>query len=287
MSRFTSVRARVALVVGAVIVAVALGSIRAGTSWATTSSTRGSSWAVVVQATPSRERAAERLVVRLGGEIRQRLSVINGFSAKLPSSAMPRLRGLQGVLSVTRDRSLHAMSASYDPSTDPNSIDQTTTYTGAQYWWQLGYTGKGIDIALIDSGVSPVQGLADPAHVLYGPDLSLESQSPDLTNYDTYGHGTFMAGVIGGRDSVMSPSQYASAPATNYRGMAPDARIISLKIAAADGGTDVSQVIAAVDWVVQHAHDSGFNIRVINLSYGTNSTQAYGIDPLAYAVEQA
>ena len=46
-------------------------------------------------------------------------------------------------------------------------------------------------------------------------------------------------------------------------------------------------MIAAIDWVVQHRNDNGLNIRVINLSYGTNSTQPYGIDPLAYAVEQA
>src|SRR5438093_476259 len=75
--------------------------------------------------------------------------------------------------------------------------------------------------------------------------------------------------------------------ASAYRGMAPDARIVSLKVATADGGTDVTQVVAAIDWVVQHANDPGLNIRVINLSYGTNSTQVYTLDPLAYAVEQA
>jgi serine protease AprX len=57
-------------------------------------------------------------------------------------------------------------------------------------------------------------------------------------------------------------------------------------VATADGGVDVTQMIAAIDWGVQHAHDSGF-IGVINLSHGTNSTQVYGKDPLAYAVEQA
>ena len=72
-----------------------------------------------------------------------------------------------------------------------------------------------------------------------------------------------------------------------YRGMAPDARIVSIKVATADGGTDVSQVIAAIDWVVQHRNDNGMNIRVLNLSYGTNSSQWYGVDPLAFAVEQA
>jgi serine protease AprX len=69
--------------------------------------------------------------------------------------------------------------------------------------------------------------------------------------------------------------------------MAPDARIVSLKVGVADGGADVSQVIAAIDWVVQHKNDNDLNIRVINLAYGTNTTQDYVDDPLAFAVEQA
>jgi serine protease AprX len=69
--------------------------------------------------------------------------------------------------------------------------------------------------------------------------------------------------------------------------MAPDARLISIKVADARGATDVSQVIAAIDWVVQHRNDPGFNIRVLSLSYGTDSTQYYGLDPLAFAAEQA
>jgi serine protease AprX len=112
------------------------------------------------------------------------------------------------------------------------------------------------------------------------------SQNPALHNLDTNGHGTFMAGLIAGHDSTLT-APYASAPASAYRGIAPDARIVSVKVGDADGGFDVTQVIAAIDWVVQHAHDPGFNIRVISLSYGTNSTQAHTVDPLAYAAEQA
>jgi serine protease AprX len=114
----------------------------------------------------------------------------------------------------------------------------------------------------------------------------LESQAPDLTNLDTNGHGTFMAGLIAGHDANLT-APYSAAPASVYRGVAPDARVVSLKVATADGGVDVSQVIAAIDWVVQHKNDDGMNIRVLNLSYGTNSTQASAIDPLSYAVEQA
>jgi serine protease AprX len=176
--------------------------------------------------------------------------------------------------------------AAYDPATDPNSTAATTKYTGARAWWNAGYTGAGIDVAVIDSGVSPVQGLSGPDKLIYGPDLSLESQAPNLRNLDTYGHGTFMAGLVAGHDDSLA-APYANAPASVYTGMAPDARIVSVKVATADGGADVSQVIAAIDWVVQHADDPGLNIRVLNLSYGTNSTQAAGVDPLAYAVEQA
>src|SRR5204862_7491902 len=139
------------------------------------------------------------------------------------------------------------------------------------------YTGKGIDVAVIDTGFTPVAGLNAPGKVVNAPDPSLESQNPSLQYLDSNGHGTFMAGLIAGNDGQPG----------GYRGVAPDARIVSLKVGVADGGADVSQVIAAIDWVVQHRNDNGLNIRVLNLSYGTNSTQPYVIDPLAYAVEQA
>jgi serine protease AprX len=167
-----------------------------------------------------------------------------------------------------------SLASGYDPATDANSMFNTTAYTGATAWWDAGYTGKGVDVALIDTGVSRVDGLDGDNKVIYGPDLSLESQAPDLRDLDTNGHGTFMAGLI-------------AAKSTAYKGMAPDARIVSVKVGVADGGTDVSQVIAAIDWVVEHRRDGDLNIRVINLSYGTNSAQDYRVDPLAFAAERA
>jgi serine protease AprX len=165
----------------------------------------------------------------------------------------------------------------YDPGSDSYSMQNITAGDGVQSWWNAGYTGKGVDVAVIDTGVAPVAGLNTPGKVINGPDLSLESQNPSLQYIDTNGHGTFMAGLIAGNDGQPG----------GYRGVAPDARIVSLKVGVADGGADVSQVIAAIDWVVQHRNDNGMNIRVLNLSYGTNSNQSYGVDPLAYAVEQA
>jgi subtilisin family serine protease len=196
------------------------------------------------------------------------------------------LAGVCTLLALSMLAPAGAMAAGYDPAGDPNSMYSTTAYTGAAAWWDAGYTGRGVDVALIDTGVSPVEGLATPGKIVYGPDLSLESQAPNLTELDTNGHGTFMAGLIAGQDSNLT-APYSSAPASEYRGMAPDARIVSIKVGDADGGTDVSQVIAAIDWVVQHKNDNGLDIRVINLSYGTNSQQDSTVDPLAYAAEQA
>jgi hypothetical protein len=179
-----------------------------------------------------------------------------------------------------------AAGSEYDPGLDPYASSSIVRAIGATAWWTAGYTGAGIDVAVIDSGVSPVEGLDSPGKIVYGPDLSLESQAPDLAYLDTFGHGTFMAGLIAGRDGTITGGP-AGADSSAYVGVAPDARIVSIKVATADGGTDVTQVIAAINWVIEHRRSGDLNIRVLNLSYGTNSTQASGIDPLSYAVERA
>src|SRR4026208_949483 len=178
------------------------------------------------------------------------------------------------------------MAAAYDPASDMNSMFNTTQYTGAQAYWNAGFTGAGVDVAIIDTGVNGVDGLATPGKLIYGPDLSFESQTDGLRNLDTNGHGTFMAGIIAGRGTGAVTGSYVG-DSTNFLGVAPDARILSVKVGVADGGVDVSQVMAAVVGVVQPRTDNGMNIRVLNLSYGTDSVQPYQVDPLAFAVEQA
>src|SRR4051812_2419570 len=160
------------------------------------------------------------------------------------------------------------------PLPDMASVAQVV---GAPAAWQAGGTGQGIDVALIDTGVTPVQGLDGDGKLVYGPDLSFDSQNPSTAHVDGYGHGTAMAGIIAGNDGTTG----------GYTGVAPGARIVSVKGASATGAADVSQMIAGIDWGVQHAHDPGMNIRVLNLSLGTNATQSYQLDPLAHAAEVA
>jgi serine protease AprX len=134
--------------------------------------------------------------------------------------------------------------------------------------------GRGIDVALVDSGVVPIGNLAQPGRVVYGPDFSSERDDRDLRNLDTFGHGTHLGGLIVGRD-----------PSTGFTGVAPNARLVSLKIAGADGDTDLARVLAALDWVRRNHDAPGYNIRVVNLSLGV-AAYDYRSDALAWAVEQ-
>lgn len=139
-----------------------------------------------------------------------------------------------------------------------------------------GIDGTGVDVALVDTGVAPVAGLDAEGAVVVGPDLSFDPQGTDMpAGIDAYGHGTHMASLIAGRGT------------STTRGVAPGARILDMKVGAANGAVDVSQVIAAVNWVDQHRDDPGMDVRVLNLSYGTDSVQPYQVDPLAHAVESA
>jgi serine protease AprX len=184
--------------------------------------------------------------------------------------------GTVGVVSTAVDTTTGLLTGAdwgYAPS--QTSMNQVDDAIGADTMWSRGYTGKGVGVALIDTGVVPVQGLTN-GNVVNGPDLSFDSQSPS-PHLDGFGHGTHMAGIIAGNDGTR----------TGFKGVAPDATLLSVKVGASDGSADVSQVIAAIDWVVQHRNDAGMNIRVLNLSFGTDGTQDTTLDPLTHAVENA
>jgi serine protease AprX len=175
---------------------------------------------------------------------------------------------------------------------DPGSLYTIERAIGARSVWSSydrlnrRLTGQGVGVAVLDSGVSQVPGLNGAGKVTYGPDLSIEGNGT-MTQKDTFGHGTFMAGIIAGRGTTTTSSLYTQ-PADVQLGVAPDAKILALKLANTDGSTDVSQVIAGLDWVTQNpVMPDGTRVRVINLSYGTNSAQSYLSDPLAAAAENA
>jgi serine protease AprX len=223
-------------------------------------------------------RSIESAVVRTGGSITHDLPIINGFSAKVPASDVPLISRMPGVTSVTLDRATHVQSTAGSTNNIPSVYKQIVR---GDKLAKSGGNGAGVTVALIDTGVTPLPDIANSlVTVTTDPLGQVNAQCINMTDEptcnDSYGHGTFMAGIIAGN---------GAASGGKYVGMAPGAKIVSVKIAGATGASDVSTIIAAIQWVV--SFKAQYGIGVLNLSLGTDSTQSYSVDPLDYAVERA
>jgi serine protease AprX len=210
---------------------------------------------------------AEIVAREVGGRVTHELPIIGAFSARIPGGRLDDLARSPTVAKLWGDGHINmAGDTSLINTQAANTVWKSVIrLTQAQ----ATYSGAGVTVALLDTGVSQTPDLGN--RVLARVDLT-----QDQDGYDHYGHGTHMAGIIAG-DGTMSGGTWA--------GVAPRANVVSVKVAAADGSSDVSVVIAGLQWIVNHRSD--YNIRVLNLSFGTDSTQSYLVDPLDYAVEQA
>ena len=220
--------------------------------------------------------AGEKAVAEAGGRVTRHLPLINGLAASVPAGAVTTLASAGGVRAISLDRQVTVQAGGGSGS--PNSVYNKVVR--ADDAWAKGTTGSGVTVALIDTGVAGVSDLA--GRVLPVTDDITGVTSP-CVNFsgepgcgDSYGHGTFIAGLIAGD---------GSASGGTYKGVAPGANLVSIKVAGADGSTDVSTVIAGIQWAV--SFKDRYGIKVLNLSLGTDSTQSYRVDPLNYAVEKA
>ncbi|MDQ1446692.1 MAG: serine protease AprX [Acidimicrobiaceae bacterium] len=198
--------------------------------------------------------AAAAAVTAAGGSVDRDLPVIGGVAAHLPAhlAAPHSLASLPGV-TVVPDAPMHLTAAGFAPT---SSTPQFGALHTDPAWGDE--AGEGVGVALVDTGVAAVPALA--GHVVNAADFSGENDG-----VDHYGHGTFMAGLI------------ATA--------APAADIVSIKVAGRDGSTSLGQVLAGIDWAVEHADEH--DLRVLNLSFGADLPVAWRADPLSAAVEAA
>src|SRR5215218_4056213 len=231
---------------------------------------------VIVQKRAGAGSAPEEAVRRLGGQVTRFLPIVGGFAATVPATAAGELARLPGVRAVTPDAKLRVQgtaSTSTIRSVYPKVVKADTA-------WQRGFTGRGVTVAVLDTGVASVPDLAGrlvPVRDdLTGKVTPCKNLSGEPDCNDRYGHGTFIAGLVAGNG--------ASSGGT-WKGVAPEASILSVKAAGADGSADVSNILAAIQWVV--SFKDRYNIRVLNLSLGTDSKQDWKVDPLNYAVERA
>jgi serine protease AprX len=222
---------------------------------------------VVVSGVSGSLELLRQAVSAVGGTVTKPLPLVDGVSATIPAELLPQLAGRPEVRAITADRSAKVSTIEWDESTTASTY---ATTAGATASWALGARGSSIGVAVLDTGVSAHPDLG--ARVVSGPDLSGENDN----QRDSYGHGTVMAGAVAGSGVDSAPS---------YRtGIAPRAHIVSVKVAGATGVTDVSTVLAAMDWISSFKETYG--IRVMNLSWGVPSTQDPAIDPLSLGVQR-
>lgn len=223
-----------------------------------------------------------------GGKVVKVFAGVGQVLAELPGGRAQALT-LPGVVAAVQAGTMryHPQSLGADSADQPGSMSNVVDTIRARDLWRQGVTGKGIDIAVVDTGVAPVPAIRGSMKLVLGPDLSVESQEDNLRYTDTMGHGTHMAGIAAGHEGELTTGPEYAEDTENFYGVAPDARIVSLKVGDVNGAVDVSQVIAAVDWVIQFGRTGGLNIKVLNLSYGTPGIQDPKVDPLSFAVESA
>ena len=224
----------------------------------------GTALAVIVDGASTEATAAA--VRAVGGVVVAPLEIIGGVAATVPGEALRTLQGAGLVVSADRMVAPTSSVVASDQLGDGSVGDDVNAQVTALHPGATGGpgAGRGTTVGLIDTGVAPHEDLAGRLEA--GIDLS-GGTGGALT--DGYGHGTFMAGLVGG----------------SRTGVAPGAHIVSIKVAGDDGTTTLRTLIEAIGWAVVHQEDTG--IDVLNLSLGTVSPTAAPADPLAQAVEAA
>jgi subtilisin family serine protease len=222
---------------------------------------------VVVSGVSGAMGAVREAVESVGGTADRALPIIDGVSATVPADRLVELARKPGVSAITKDRQAKLYATSWDESLTASSYVWNSGATAA---WAAGARGTGVGVAVLDTGIST--GNDHAGRVVHGPDLSGEGRH----NVDTFGHGTVMGGIVGGSG--------VDGGATPRTGIAPGAHLVSVKLAGANGATDVSTVLAGMHWVA--AFKDTYNIRVMNLSWGVPSTQHSSVDPLNHAVQR-
>jgi serine protease AprX len=158
------------------------------------------------------------------------------------------------------------------------TYDQTLSVTGL---WRNGIDGAGVGVAVIDTGIDG--GLPDFQGSNGSRVIATAVTNPGAkTALDSYGHGTDVAGIIAGNGDNLSPSDPLSGA---YIGVAPRAKLVSIKASDERGDATVLDVIYGLQFAVDHKAD--YNIRVVNLSLDSRTPQSYKTDPLDAAAESA
>jgi subtilisin family serine protease len=279
------------------LAAAAAAMASAATPAETPAATPAGSARYIVQA--ANLRSARRDIGRVGARAQQNLEIINAASAYLDPRQLARLRkisgvhvfedrllttegtGLLGLLSPVTSPVVTALSAVTTPSDGNGELLPTLLYqtnypsrVGADTLQQGGITGKGVTIAVLDSGLwqDPLQNYTSR---LLATINVVNGGSGPVTG-DAYGHGTHVTSIAAGGAMNVSGS---------YLSIAPQANVVEVQAFDGTGGARYADVISGLNWIV--ANKKKYNIRVLNLSFGATPESYYWNDPVDQAVMAA
>ena len=144
-----------------------------------------------------------------------------------------------------------------------SSLDKSAPLINATQIWTKGYTGEGVTVCVIDSGINyshPALGgcFGSGCKVKAGYDIINSDSDP----MDDYYHGTHVAGIVASESST-------------YKGIAPNASLIAIKVLNSDGGGDTADLKKGIEWC--RANASLYNISIITISINYDSIPYSGI----------
>src|SRR5437899_6185189 len=229
----------------------------------------GASVDVIIQFNQTPTDAHHQKVQNKGGVLKTKLDFIKGAHYSVPVESLDALADDPDVVYISPDRRLSG------------SLDNTAAAVNAKAAWQSGWDGTGIGVAVLDGDITghtdlySTGGGGGKLRIIYSQDFVGGG-----TN-DYYGHGEHVAGIIAGSGKSSNYSTYAR----TFKGIAPNANLINLRVLDQNGqGTD-SGVISAIQVAINL--QGKLHIRVMNLSLGRQVFESYTQDPLCQAVEAA
>ncbi len=204
---------------------------------------------------------AEGMISSLSKKLNYELPIVNGYACDMSTDA---------ILEIIQDPNIEYVS--YDSKVFA-VMDVARKTVGADKISKFGYTGKGVTVAIIDTGVSPHLDLIYPSNRIIGFKDFINNQS---SAYDDNGHGTHCAGILGA-------SGYSSKG--RYKGIAPETNILSIKVLDDKGNGKTSDILSAVQWIIDTKEV--YKTKIINFSLGAVAQYRERKDPLVKAANRA
>ena len=202
---------------------------------------------------------------KAGGRVTSQLPVLGGATAELTADQIRALAEDPAVARISFDAPVHAMADLGAGAAGTPVVYQETV--GATTANRRGLTGRGVTVAVLDSGIADRPELA--GRIRSRVDM-VTPQAPETG--DPGGHGTHVAGII----AANSPT---------LKGVAPDADLASVRVLNADGEGQLSTVIRGLEWTIAHKRQLGIKVAVLAIS--GPPTTSYLANPLSTAVELA